>query len=67
MTALDSGSTMRPRMPYQPSPSIIAASSISLGRFSKKDFMTRRLNTEIAPGSTIAHMVFFSPSDEMST
>ena len=39
------GRMMRRKIPHQPSPSICAASSSSLGRFSKNDFMTSRLNT----------------------
>ena len=44
-----------------------AASSSSLGRFSKNAFMTRRLKTDSAGGRITAHMVFFIPSEEMST
>ena len=58
---------MRVKIANHPSPSIWAASSISRGRFSKNDFMTSRLNTDSAPGSTSAHIVFFMPSEEMST
>ena len=61
MTALDSGSTIRSRMPYVLRPSTAAASSNSIGRLSKNAFMTSRLNTLIALGSTIAQSVLRRP------
>jgi hypothetical protein len=42
-------------------PSICAASSSSVGRFSKKAFITSRLKTLIAFGRAIAHTLFFRP------
>ncbi len=54
-------------MPYVERPSICAASSSSRGRFSKNDFITSRLNTLIALGSTIAQSVFFMPRLVIST
>ena len=48
-------------------PSTAAASSSSTGRLSKNAFMTSRLNTLIALGSTIAQIVFFRPRLVTST
>ena len=44
MAAVESGSTIRRRMPKYPSPSISAASSISLGMLLKKLIRMIRLN-----------------------
>ena len=49
------------------SPSTAAASSSSVGRLSKNAFITSRLNTLIAFGRTIAHIVLRRPSELTST
>ena len=57
MAAVESGSTMRRRMPKYPSPSISAASSISLGMLLKKLIRMIRLNELMAKGISMAARV----------
>ncbi|MNN87752.1 hypothetical protein D3C81_2053490 [compost metagenome] len=60
---MDKGTVIRVKMPYTPSPSTLAASSISPGRLEKKVFTKITLKALMAPGMTMAQMVSRIPRD----